>query len=124
MNSAAAKAAREARHARKIASPQWKDGKFQNGLTEVTRFADALRKMIFSGAKTTPDETIPTIEKKRTDFDAPSESGFRVTWVGHSSMLVEMDGQRFLTDPVWGERASPVSFAGPKRFFAAPLALS
>lgn len=124
MNSAAAKAAREARHARKIASPQWKDGKFQNGLPEVTRFADALRKMIFSGAKTTPDETIPTIEKKRTDFDAPSESGFRVTWVGHSSMLVEMDGQRFLTDPVWGERASPVSFAGPKRFFAAPLALS
>lgn len=63
MNSAAAKAAREARHARKIASPQWKDGKFQNGLPEVTRFADALRKMIFSGAKTTPDETIPTIEK-------------------------------------------------------------
>lgn len=124
MNSAAAHAAKEARHARKIASPQWKNGKFQNGLPEVTRFADALRKMIFSDAKTSPDSDIPTIKKKRADFDTPSASGMRITWVGHSSLLVEMDGCRFLTDPVWGERASPVSFAGPKRFFEAPVPLS
>lgn len=49
--------------------------------------------------------------------------GLRITLIGHSSLLIEIDGKRLLTDPVWAERVSPVSFAGPKRFFAAPLAL-
>ncbi len=38
-----------------------------------------------------------------------------VTWIGHSTVLVQMDGVSFLTDPVWSERASPFEFAGPKR---------
>jgi N-acyl-phosphatidylethanolamine-hydrolysing phospholipase D len=38
-----------------------------------------------------------------------------VTWIGHSTMLVRMDGVTFLTDPIFSERASPVGFAGPKR---------
>ncbi len=38
-----------------------------------------------------------------------------VTWIGHSTMLVRMDGVTFLTDPIFSERASPVPFAGPKR---------
>jgi N-acyl-phosphatidylethanolamine-hydrolysing phospholipase D len=38
-----------------------------------------------------------------------------VTWIGHSTMLVRMDGVTFLTDPVFSERAGPVSFVGPKR---------
>jgi L-ascorbate metabolism protein UlaG (beta-lactamase superfamily) len=50
-------------------------------------------------------------------------SGLRVTWMGHSSMLLEIDGVRVLIDPVWDERASPMRWAGPKRFFAAPVAL-
>ena len=50
-------------------------------------------------------------------------SGLRVTWMGHSSMLVEIDGVRVLVDPVWDQRASPVLWAGPKRFFEPPIAL-
>lgn len=50
-------------------------------------------------------------------------SGLRVTWMGHTSMLVEVDGVRILVDPVWDKRASPVEWAGPKRFFAPPLRL-
>ncbi len=38
-----------------------------------------------------------------------------ITWIGHSTMLVRMDGVTFLTDPIFSERAGPVSFAGPKR---------
>jgi N-acyl-phosphatidylethanolamine-hydrolysing phospholipase D len=38
-----------------------------------------------------------------------------ITWIGHSTMLVRMDGVTFLTDPIFSERASPVSFAGPRR---------
>ena len=47
----------------------------------------------------------------------------RVTWLGHSTVLFEIDGKRFLTDPVWANRVSPFSFIGPKRFFAAPIDL-
>jgi L-ascorbate metabolism protein UlaG (beta-lactamase superfamily) len=39
----------------------------------------------------------------------------RVTLVNHATVLVQMDGLNFLTDPVWSERVSPVSFAGPRR---------
>jgi N-acyl-phosphatidylethanolamine-hydrolysing phospholipase D len=38
-----------------------------------------------------------------------------LTWIGHSTFLVRMDGMTFLTDPMFSERASPVPFAGPKR---------
>ena len=51
------------------------------------------------------------------------ESGLRVTWMGHSTLLLEIDGVRVLIDPVWDERASPMRWAGPKRFFAAPVQL-
>ncbi|KAA9338427.1 MBL fold metallo-hydrolase [Hymenobacter busanensis] len=54
---------------------------------------------------------------------APAQ-GLRVTWFGHSSTLIEIDGKRVLTDPVWRPRASPSSAVGPKRFFAPPLALA
>lgn len=42
--------------------------------------------------------------------------GLRVTFVGHATCLIQMGGLNFLTDPVYGERLGPVSFAGPKRF--------
>ncbi len=53
----------------------------------------------------------------------PSDT-LRVTWLGHSTTLIEIDGKRFLTDPVWYQRVSPFSHMGPKRFFEVPIALS
>jgi L-ascorbate metabolism protein UlaG (beta-lactamase superfamily) len=38
-----------------------------------------------------------------------------VTWIGHSTVLMQMGGRNVLTDPIFAERASPVPFAGPKR---------
>src|SRR2546430_7730436 len=38
-----------------------------------------------------------------------------LTWVGHSTLLVQLDGVNVLTDPHWSDRASPVGFAGPRR---------
>lgn len=46
-----------------------------------------------------------------------------VTWIGHATMLVQIGGCNLLTDPVFSERASPLSFAGPKRHAAPGLAL-
>jgi L-ascorbate metabolism protein UlaG (beta-lactamase superfamily) len=42
-------------------------------------------------------------------------AGLRVTVVGHSTLLIQAQGLNLLTDPVWAERASPLTFAGPKR---------
>lgn len=50
-------------------------------------------------------------------------SDLRVTWLGHSTVLIEIDGRRYLTDPIWSKRCSPVPGAGPARFFDVPLAL-
>jgi len=41
--------------------------------------------------------------------------GLRVTWINHATALIQMEGLNILTDPIWSERCSPVSFAGPKR---------
>ena len=38
-----------------------------------------------------------------------------VTWIGHATLLVQMSGLTFLTDPTWSKRASPVAWAGPRR---------
>ncbi len=62
----------------------------------------------------------------RTDaslYATEPKTGLRVTWMGHSCMLIEIDGVRVLIDPVWEERASPFQWMGPKRFFAPPLKL-
>lgn len=39
-----------------------------------------------------------------------------MTWVGHATTLIQIDGVNILTDPIWSERCSPVSFIGPKRY--------
>jgi L-ascorbate metabolism protein UlaG (beta-lactamase superfamily) len=50
-------------------------------------------------------------------------TGLRATWLGHSTVLIEIDGLRVLTDPVWGTRASPSRLIGPKRFQPVPISL-
>lgn len=58
-------------------------------------------------------------------FDTPRAAPdvLSVTWLGHSSTLIQMAGLNLLTDPVWYARASPVPFAGPPRWVAPPLPL-
>ena len=53
----------------------------------------------------------------------PAEA-LRATWLGHTTVLLEVDGRRLLTDPVWRTYSSPVNFMGPKRFFPNPLPLT
>lgn len=48
----------------------------------------------------------------------------RVTWFGHSSTLLEIDGLRVLIDPVWGEQAGPSGLLGAKAFYPPPAALA
>jgi N-acyl-phosphatidylethanolamine-hydrolysing phospholipase D len=60
----------------------------------------------------------PAFETPRAAADV-----LTLTWFGHSSTLLQVGGLNVLTDPVWSMRASPVSFAGPRRWVAPPLSL-
>lgn len=62
----------------------------------------------------------------RTDpavFATPSSCGLRITLLGHSSLLVEIDGTTLLIDPVFSQRASFSQRFGPARFYPAPLSI-
>ena len=112
-------------HAALGRSPQWRDGRFRNRLERVDGPLWRMFGEFFFGGSRHRRPTAPMPVERRTaaDYATPPASGLRVTWLGHSTTLVEMEGTRLLLDPVWAERASFVQFAGPSRFFAPPLAL-
>jgi N-acyl-phosphatidylethanolamine-hydrolysing phospholipase D len=56
----------------------------------------------------------PRVENDGSALRA-SAAGPTVTWVGHATLLIQLGGLNILTDPQWSERASPISWAGPKR---------
>jgi L-ascorbate metabolism protein UlaG (beta-lactamase superfamily) len=74
-------------------------------------------------AENTPKKALGPFKTDKSVYQTPPASGLRVTWIGHSSILIEIDGKTILTDPVWSDRVSFSSFFGPKRFFAPPLRL-
>lgn len=73
---------------------------------------------------TVPIDPIPVRTLDRAALDALDATSVHVIRLGHSSHLLKLRGAYWLIDPVFGERASPVSWAGPKRFHPSPLALA
>jgi L-ascorbate metabolism protein UlaG (beta-lactamase superfamily) len=86
-----------------------------------TMFRVLLRYMTNKEERTPRQPLGPFRTDARVYEDAP-KTGLRVTWMGHSSSLIEIDGTTVLIDPVWDERAGPGNW-GPKRFFAPALLL-
>lgn len=84
---------------------------------------EMLRHQFFGREQRVPPRPPPVVRRRAADYATPPASGLRATWIGHASALVEIDGQRILTDPIWSERASPVAWAGPLRFHPPPLPL-
>jgi L-ascorbate metabolism protein UlaG (beta-lactamase superfamily) len=120
--------ARGARLERVRASPRFKDGQFRNtasgrGPGLKGNPLPMLGEFFFGGAERIPSGPLP-VHNPQPAWARRAETGLRVTWLGHSTLLLELDGFKVLTDPVFGERASPASFAGPRRFHAAPVAIS
>jgi L-ascorbate metabolism protein UlaG (beta-lactamase superfamily) len=116
------------RLARIRASPNYRDGAFQN--PEATALGvkggtmKMLRQWLGGHEQRTPPGPLPIVRRTRADFVTPPKSGLRATWLGHSTVLVEIDGARILFDPVWARRASPSSLLGPKRFHEPPLPIA
>ncbi|BDC99511.1 MBL fold metallo-hydrolase [Persicobacter psychrovividus] len=70
-----------------------------------------------------PKIDIPVHKISAKDFSLKPKD-FEYTWLGHSSFILDFEGQRFLVDPVFSERASMFSFAGPKRFHEVPITVA
>lgn len=111
------------RRARMEASPQWRDGRFVNPQPLRNDMVQSLVDSFGASPYVSPASLPPTVRPGALARRTPPASGLRVTWLGHSTTLVEIDGVRVLTDPVWGERVSPFSSIGPKRWFPPPVAL-
>ena len=105
------------RRQRMQASGQYRDGHFVNVLPmQEPQMGPMISAMFDRPDHTSPDKPLPLLPRRGEEWSEPPASGLRVTWLGHSTMLIEIDGRRVLTDPVWGERCSPGSFYGPARF--------
>lgn len=111
------------RRARVEASPQWKGRAFDNPQPLVNDAWGMLVGAFQASADVSPKAPVPFEPVPRARFDAPPASGLRVTWLGHATALIEIDGHRVLTDPIWSERASPLDWVGPRRWYRPPLPL-
>lgn len=110
----------------RASSPRQRDGKFYNAVPRqaigfAKTFGIAWRVLTQKPDTTVPRAPIPVQPLSAAALaDAPDASLFRL---GHSTLLLKLAGEFWLTDPVFSERASPVQWAGPKRFHAPPIAI-
>jgi L-ascorbate metabolism protein UlaG (beta-lactamase superfamily) len=105
-------------------SPRFHDGAFHNEVdARIAPAADTgniLRDMVFGKERRRPRSAVPLMVPS---FDSPPADGLRVSWFGHATALVELEGRRVLIDPVWSERVSPSQAVGPRRMHPVPLAI-
>jgi L-ascorbate metabolism protein UlaG (beta-lactamase superfamily) len=118
------KAANGERKARMTRSPEWKGGHFENPQPLVNDAWETLEGAMATSPDVSPRAPVPTSPIDKKALAEPPASGLRVTWMGHSTTLVEVDGHRFLTDPVWSTRVSPVDGVGPTRWYPPGIALA
>ena len=106
-----------------LASPQFSDGVFFNRLPGTT-LASGSTPGLIRGMLTHRDRGKPVGAVPLVTPDFPAEAAdLAVTWLGHASALIEIDGRRILADPVFQERVSPSTRLGPRRMHDVPLRL-
>jgi L-ascorbate metabolism protein UlaG (beta-lactamase superfamily) len=82
------------------------------------------RRFFLEGRARSPTRPLGPFHTDPRTYTTRPRSGLRITWIGHATSILEIDGVRILIDPMWDKRASPTSWIGPKRFFPPPLELS
>ncbi|WP_246368353.1 MBL fold metallo-hydrolase [Kibdelosporangium persicum] len=105
-------------------SPQFRDGKFRNQHpTQSTPDGDTrdlIKRYRADRDRRKPRGIVPLVTPSS---DVTRTDGLYVTWYGHASTLVELDGARVLFDPVWSDRVSPSARLGPKRIHPVPVSI-
>ena len=106
-------------------SPQFHNGRFENTPPYVSDMSLKRELHDFMGDEVRePTFEVPVLRMSAADLGPTVAPGLRTWWLGHASVLVELDGVRILTDPVLSKRASPFQFIGPARLHPAPLELA
>jgi len=99
------------------ASPEYKEGKFNdmgNALDmSFTDYVSTTWDFLFTRNHRTPDTELPVKQVDLSNFNIINSGQLNVTWLGHSSLMINIDGYKILTDPVFEKR---VSIFGPTRF--------
>lgn len=96
-------------------------GRFTNPYLDLSRrgFLHYLKMRYFSGEKYADyqgnADKVPLVAPDLEQINRPDPEQLQITWIGHATMLVQHRGINLLTDPIFSLRASPLSFAGPKR---------
>lgn len=103
-------------------SPLFKDGTFENRRVLWNDVWGSVTELFNSSPVSSPSAAIDVVDTQKLLMN--EASSLRVTWLGHSTVLIEIEGLTILTDPIMGERSAPVNFAGPKRWYAPPLDLN
>lgn len=102
-----------ARLARVLASPNYSNGAFRNQLPthmmvdSASFFSTAMKFLFGERERNKPDSPVPSV---KTDLRSLVPSENLIVWLGHSSYYMQLDGKRFLVDPVLSGSASPFSF--------------
>ena len=106
-------------------SPNFDGKKFINPVetSKDWKFFPVLKSWLFGKEDRKPERELPFHKLDSSTFDVDFKQGLRIIWMGHSSVLVEIEGCRILIDPVWSERCSPSNLIGPKRFHPVPISL-
>lgn len=112
-----------------VGAPQTADGRFTNLVGEIAhgslrvRAAFMLRRFgtYFRSGADAPQRVANDGQFLRQNAPGTVPT---VTWIGHATLLVQMGGVTFLTDPTWSDRPSPVPLIGPKRFIKPGLAMA
>jgi N-acyl-phosphatidylethanolamine-hydrolysing phospholipase D len=100
------------------------EGGFRNpwSTAEMHGFLDFLKWTLVERRQTPrrPDPDPAVFTRADPSYVTPraDPEQFSLTWIGHTSFLIQIAGLNVLTDPMWSERASPVQFAGPRRWVA------
>lgn len=106
-------------------SKQFINGRFENTPPYVSDFSLLGELKAYLGEQVRePTFAVPVLKMSGNDLAKPATPGLRTWWLGHASVLIEIDGVRMLTDPVLSQRASPFQFIGPGRLHAVPLELA
>jgi len=101
-------------------SGHYKEGKFTNQTPTVMdiNFWKMIKKLVQASPNRKPRQDIIVEKLNPTVFENSDMQTSRLTWFGHSTFLLELDGKKILIDPMFSETPAPLPILGPKRFSA------
>ncbi|MFT4740585.1 MAG: L-ascorbate metabolism protein UlaG (beta-lactamase superfamily) [Marivirga sp.] len=106
-------------------SPYYKDGQFHNIVptrsADLTQMPSILMSYLNREEESAPTPDYLFTETNQLQLKQDTAGTVYYNWLGHAAILMQKEGKYILLDPMLGERASPFSFFGPKRYSKSPI---